>query len=207
MQDPRSVTRCRLDPQVTAAQKNRVTDPNLTLILMISVGSNSLKNEVLMVICFDVTSDSFGSTGRFQEVGIYELYDGDIVGSVILCAGAPGSDILDFVMLCPGVPNCGQNRCQGESVGPTFTRVCTRSEWLARMTCLPGRMSRRLLACFRCMFRVKQELQFITTMQTSSGDEVLQLIDLLGLVNSVAKTTSLGRRASDEDRQLPLHVV
>jgi hypothetical protein len=62
-------------------------------------------------------------------VGIDDLYDDDIVGSVILCAGSPGGKIFDYVMLCAGVPDIGEDGCQGDSVGPTFERAGTRSEW------------------------------------------------------------------------------
>jgi hypothetical protein len=76
--------------------ENHVTNPNLTPILLNAVGSNPLNNEVLAVIGFGATSEGgFGSTGRLQEVSInhidYEtcndMYDGDIVGCVMLCAG------------------------------------------------------------------------------------------------------------------------
>jgi trypsin len=52
-----------------------------------------VNNEVLAVIGSSATLEGgFGSTGRLQEVGINRidcnnLYDGDIVDSVMLCAG------------------------------------------------------------------------------------------------------------------------
>lgn len=87
--------------------KNRVIKPNLTHILVNSVETNLLNNQVLTMIGSSVAWEGgLGPTGRLQEVGInhidYEtcsdLYDGDIVD----CS----------------VPGGGQNSCQGDSGGP-----------------------------------------------------------------------------------------
>lgn len=72
----------------------------------------------------------FGSTGQFQEVGsnhidhetCNDLYDGDIVDSVMHCVGAPCS---------------GEYSCQHGSGSPIFDpRESTRSEELDRYVAL-----------------------------------------------------------------------
>jgi secreted trypsin-like serine protease len=61
--------------------------------------SNPVNNEVFTVIGFGATSDCKTCN---------ELDDGDIVDSVMLCAGVPGN---------------GQHFCEGGSSGPIYTHL------------------------------------------------------------------------------------
>jgi trypsin len=92
---------------------NPVTNPNLTPIAVNSLRSNPANDDVLTVIGFGATSEGGYGSSRLQEVNVNyidyetcnELYDGDIVDSVMLCAGVPGG---------------GKDSCQGDSGGPIF---------------------------------------------------------------------------------------
>jgi hypothetical protein len=93
--------------------ENSVDNPNLTPIAVNSVNSNPANNDVLTVIGFGATSEGGSQSSRLKEVNVnyidYEtcndLYDGDIVDSVMLCAGVSGG---------------GKDSCQGDSGGPIF---------------------------------------------------------------------------------------
>ena len=98
---------------------NRVANPNLTPIAVNSVGSNPAYNDVLTVIGFGAISEGGYGSSRLQEVNVNyldyetcnELYNGDIVDSVMLCAGVPGG---------------GKDSCQGDSGGPIFDQEGTQ---------------------------------------------------------------------------------
>jgi len=98
---------------------NRVANPNLTPIAVNSVGSNPAYNDVLTVIGFGALSEGGYGSSRLQEVNVNyldyetcnELYNGDIVDSVMLCAGVPGG---------------GKDSCQGDSGGPIFDQEGTQ---------------------------------------------------------------------------------
>jgi hypothetical protein len=99
--------------------ENRVANPNLTPIAVNSLRSNPANNDVLTVIGFGTTSEGGNGSSRLQEVNVnyidYEtcddLYDGDIVDSIMLCAGVPGG---------------GKDSCQGDSGGPIFDQEGTQ---------------------------------------------------------------------------------
>jgi hypothetical protein len=99
--------------------ENRVANPDLTPTAVNSVGSNPANNDVLTVIGFGATSEGGYGSSLLQEVNVnyidYEtcddLYDGDIVDSVMLCAGVPGG---------------GKDSCQGDSGGPIFDQEGTQ---------------------------------------------------------------------------------
>jgi hypothetical protein len=99
--------------------ENRVANPNLTPIAVNSLRSNPANNDVLTVIGFGATSEGGYGSSLLQEVNVnyidYEtcddLYNGDIVDSVMLCAGVPGG---------------GKDSCQGDSGGPIFDQEGTQ---------------------------------------------------------------------------------
>jgi trypsin len=98
---------------------NPVSNPSLTPIAVNSFQSNPANNDVLTVIGFGTTSEGGYGSSRLQEVNVnyidYEtcndLYNGDIVDSVMLCAGVPGG---------------GKDSCQGDSGGPIFDQEGTQ---------------------------------------------------------------------------------
>jgi trypsin len=92
---------------------NSVTNPNLTPIAVNSVGSNPANNDILTVIGFGATSEGGNQANKLKKVNVNyidsatcnNLYDGDIIDSVMLCAGVDGG---------------GKDSCQGDSGGPIF---------------------------------------------------------------------------------------
>jgi trypsin len=101
--------------------ENRVSSPESTPILMNSVWSNPVNNEVLTVIGSGATSSKggFGSPGRLQEVDMNHI-------DYVTCKDLYDGDIIDSVMLYAGVPGGGEDSCQGDSGGPIFDRRIRR---------------------------------------------------------------------------------
>jgi secreted trypsin-like serine protease len=93
---------------------------------MNSVWSNPVNYEVLTVIGSGATSEGgFGSPGRLQEVDINHI-------DYVACKDLYDGDIIDSVMLYAGVPGGCEDSCQGDSGGPIFDRESTRFEELDR---------------------------------------------------------------------------
>jgi hypothetical protein len=85
-----------------------------------------VNNEVLTVIRSGATSEGgFGSPGRLQEVDINHI-------DYVTCSDLYDGDIIDSVMLYAGVPGGGADSFQGDSGGPIFYRESTRLERLDR---------------------------------------------------------------------------
>jgi trypsin len=98
---------------------NPVTSPNLTPIAVNSVGSNPANNDVLTVIGFGATSEGGNGSSRLKEVNVnYIDYE--------TCNDLYGGDIVDSVMLCAGVPGGGKDSCQGDSGGPILDQEGTQ---------------------------------------------------------------------------------
>jgi hypothetical protein len=98
---------------------NPVASPNLAPIAVNSVTSNPANNDVLTVIGFGATSAGGYGSSRLKEVNVkYIDYD--------TCNNLYGGDIVDSVMLCAGVPSGGKDSCQGDSGGPIFDQEGTQ---------------------------------------------------------------------------------
>jgi trypsin len=99
--------------------ENRVANPNLTPIAVNSVGSNPANNDVLTVIGFGATSEGGPGSSPLKEVNVnYIDYE--------TCNNLYNGDIVDSVMLCAGVPGGGKDSCQGDSGGPIFDQEGTQ---------------------------------------------------------------------------------
>jgi hypothetical protein len=99
--------------------ENRVANPNLTPTAVNSLRSNPANNDVLTVIGFGTTSEGGNGSSRLQEVSVnYIDYE--------TCDGLYSGDIVDSVMLCAGVPGGGKDSCQGDSGGPIFDQEGTQ---------------------------------------------------------------------------------
>jgi trypsin len=99
--------------------ENRVDNPNLTPIAVNSLRSNPADNDVLTVIGFGSTSEGGYGSSRLQEVNLNSIdYE--------TCDDLYGGDIVDSVMLCAGVPGGGKDSCQGDSGGPIFDQEGTQ---------------------------------------------------------------------------------
>ena len=99
--------------------ENRVANPNLTPIAVNSFASNPANNDVLTVIGFGATSEGGYGSSRLQEVNVnYIDYE--------TCNNLYNGDIVDSVMLCAGVPGGGKDSCQGDSGGPIFDQEGTQ---------------------------------------------------------------------------------
>jgi trypsin len=98
---------------------NRVANPNLAPIAVNSVNNNPANNDVLTVIGFGATSEGGYGSSRLKEVNVnYIDYE--------TCNNLYGGDIVDSVMLCAGVPGGGKDSCQGDSGGPIFDQEGTQ---------------------------------------------------------------------------------
>jgi trypsin len=98
---------------------NRVTNPNLAPIAVNSIRNNPASNDVLTVIGFGATSEGGYGSSRLKEVNVnYIDYE--------TCNNLYGGDIVDSVMLCAGVPGGGKDSCQGDSGGPLFDQDGTQ---------------------------------------------------------------------------------
>jgi trypsin len=98
---------------------NPVINPSLTPIAVNSFQSNPANNDVLTVIGFGATSEGGNGSSRLQEVNVnYIDYQ--------TCNNLYNGEIVDSVMLCAGVPGGGKDSCQGDSGGPIFDQEGTQ---------------------------------------------------------------------------------
>jgi secreted trypsin-like serine protease len=97
---------------------NRVTNPNLTPILVNAEVSNPIDDDVLTVIGFGATSEGGSGSTQLQEVNVNYIDYGT-------CNSLYSGDIVDSVMFCAGVLDGGKDSCQGDSGGPIFDQEGT----------------------------------------------------------------------------------
>lgn len=91
--------------------KDPVSNPTLTPIAVNDIASNPSSNDVLTVIGFGATTEGGYGSSRLREVDVnYIDYQ--------TCDRLYSGEIVDSVMMCAGVPGGGKDSCQGDSGGP-----------------------------------------------------------------------------------------
>jgi trypsin len=96
-----------------------VSNPALVPIAVNDVPTTPADNDVLTVIGFGTTSEGGSTSNRLQQVTVnYFDYE--------KCNQLYGGQIVDSVMFCAGVPGGGKDSCQGDSGGPIFDATGTQ---------------------------------------------------------------------------------